>query len=162
MKTTIRLYTISTNNIGTQFILKEYPELQLYNMYSKRQEIKRLNIEQYFRGINKDYKDYVKMLYGPVFGMEDPRNGFAYEHNTTGEVLLVDANDIPITYETCDVLYGDLAGLFKTDTLLQNGIITDHHEMTRLSDMVENAIAYNDLIRDEWVPSKSFLIIEKK
>ena len=56
----IRLFTITTNNIGAQFILKEYPELQLYGSLARRQDIKRLNMEQYFRGVKRDNKDYTK------------------------------------------------------------------------------------------------------
>lgn len=155
----IRLFTISTNNIGTQFILKDYPELRLYESYAIRKEIKRLNIEQFFRGIHKDYKQYKKIIYGPVYGDHDPRNGFIYEHDS-GELLVVDENDIPNTYETCNTLMCDLSGLFRTDIDIPKCIITSHNEMAALSDKVNNPTIYNDLIRDEWIPNKSFLIIE--
>jgi hypothetical protein len=156
---TIRLYNIHQGNIGTQFILKDYPELQLFNNYAKRTEIKRLNVEQYFRGVGRNYMDYQKLVYGPVFGMDDARNGFLYEHNTTGELIIVDETDIPITYEVCDVLMGYLSGIYKDD-IISKGIITSHNEMISLSNKVTNQTSYNDLIRDEWIPNKSFIIIE--
>ena len=153
---TIRLYIITSGNIGKEFILNDYPELRLYQEYSKRKEIKRLNVEQYFRGIGRDYKDYIKLAYGPVFGMDDPRNGFLYEHQGTGESIVVDENDIPITYEVCDVLMADLNGICKVDEDIPKGIITSYQAMISLN----NTQHYNDLIRDEWIPNKSFLMVE--
>ena len=158
---TIRLFVIGTAQIGTQFILKDYPDLQLYRNYAKRTDIKRLNMEQYFRGLSKDYKDYVKLIYGPVFGFDDPRNGFIYEHVSTGELIVVDENDIPITYEVSDVIMGDLCGMIKVDdNNIKPRVITSYYEMAAISDTLPNPENYNDLIRDEWVMNKSFLIIE--
>ena len=153
---TIRLYTITSGNISKDFILNDYPELRLYQEYGVRKEIKRLNMAQYFRGVGRDYKDYNKMIHGPVFGMDDPRNGFIYEHQTSGELIIVDENDIPITYETCEVLKAELNGLCKIDADIPKGIITSHQAMLELN----NSQPYNDLIRDEWILNKSFLYVE--
>lgn len=157
----IRLFTITTNNIGAQFILKEYPELQLYGSLARRQDIKRLNMEQYFRGVKRDYKDYTKLVYGPVFGEQDRRNGFLFEHNKTEEVIIVDENDIPVTYETGDVLMADVAGIVKTDTNnIDRRMITSYDDMINLSSKISDPEQYNDLIRDSWIPNRSFLTIE--
>ena len=153
---TIRLYSITSETVGQDFNLNDYPELRLYQEYSQRKEIKRLNIEQYFRGVGRDYKDYTKLIYGPVFGMDDPRNGFIYEHQVSEELVIVDEEDIPITYEACDVLKADLNGLCKVDIDIPNGIITSYQEMLALC----NKQHYIDLIRDEWIPNRSFLIVE--
>lgn len=153
---TVRLYTITQHNIGKDFPLVDYPELRCYENYSKRKDIKRINVEQYFRGIGKDYKDYIKLAYGPVFGMTDSRNGFLYENKNTEEILIVDENDIPITYATCDVIRADLDGICKVDTNTSATVITTHKEMIELS----NDPIYNDLIRDQWVLDKSFLLID--
>jgi hypothetical protein len=157
---TIRLYIITANEHGKQFIINDYPELRLFESYSKRIEIKRLNIDQYFRGLHKKYNDHTKLIYGPVFGMNDPRNGFIYEHNNTGELVIADENDIPVTYEVCNVIMGDLEGIYKSDTDISKGIITSHNQMISLSNKVSNPQLYNQLIRDEWVVDKSFLIID--
>ena len=157
----IRLFTISTTQLGTQFILKDYPGLELYANYAKRTDIKRLNMDQYFRGLNKDYKQYTKLIYGPVFGMEDPRNGFIYEHTSSGDLIVVDEKDIPITYEVSDVLMADLGGMVKVDTdKVKVGLMTSYYEMAAISNLLTDPTNYNDLIRDEWVLNKSFLIIE--
>jgi len=157
----IRLFTINTNLQGTQFILKDYPDLQLFDQYAKRKEIKRLNIEDYFRGINKDYKDYIKIMYGPVYGVDDPRNGFVYEHSKSGELLMVDENDIPVTYEACDIIMATLDGIVQTDTngIQAKKVITEHGEMISIAGKTSNPTLYNELIRDEWIINKSFLTI---
>lgn len=156
----IRLYVVG-QNIGTQFILREYPELNVFSSYVRHKDIKRLNMEQYFRGVNRNLMEYTKVVYGPVFGQEDPRNGFIFEHNESGELIVVDENDIPITYETADVLIGDLSGIFRTDSIENNRrVITSHTDMISQSNHVSNPALYNQLIRDEWIPDKSFLVIE--
>ena len=157
----IRLFTITTNNIGSQFILKEYPELRLYESLARRQDIKHLNIEQYFRGVKRNYKDYTKLVYGPVYGEQDRRNGFIYEHNTSGEMIIVDENDIPVTHETGDVLMADVAGIVKTDTNnIDRRVITSYNDMINLSSKLSDPEQYNDLIRDSWILNKSFLTID--
>lgn len=156
---TIRLFTLTTGANGTQFILKDYPGLETFMNYIQKKDIKRINVDQYFRGIKRDYRDHVKMVYGPVFGMDDPRNGFIYEHKTSGELLRVDEADIPTTYESCNVIYGDLAGIFRTDVNVKHGIVTEYKDMTHISSMV-NDQEYTRQIRDEWIPDKSFLVID--
>ena len=157
---TIKLYVVTGANVGTQFILRDHPALDRFAGVSKKVNIKRLNMEQYFRGVNRDYRDHTKVMYGPVFGMDDPRNGFIYEH-TNGELIVVDENDIPITYETCDVIMGDLSGILQADTtMIPKEIITDYNAMDALQDMIANSARYNEMIRSEWVPDKSFLVID--
>lgn len=147
--------------MSTRFILKDHPGLEPLRDFAQKKDIKRLNMEQYFHGIGRDYKDHVKMVYGPVFGMEDPRNGFIYEHNTTGELLRVDENDIPSTYESCLVIYGDLAGILRTNTSnMIKGVVTSYDDMDRIQNQITDGAPYTTIIRDEWIPDKSFLIVE--
>lgn len=156
----IRLYVVG-QNIGTQFILRDYPELNVFSSYAQRKNIKRLNMEQYFRGVSRNLMEYTKVVYGPVFGQKDPRNGFIFEHNESGELIAVDENDIPITYEKSDVLIGDLLGIYKTDSIENNRkVITSYTDMINQGNHVSNSTLYNQLIRDEWIPDKSFLVIE--
>lgn len=159
---TIRLFTLTNNKSGTQFIVKDYPGLDVFINYIQKKDIKRINVEQYFRGIKRDYKDHVKMVYGPVFGMDDVRNGFIYEHKTTGELLRADENDIPTTYESCNVVYGDLAGIFGTgtDVKIKHGIVTEYKDMAQIHHIVADQEEYTRQIRDEWIPDKSFLVID--
>lgn len=157
---TIRLFIVDTK-VGTQFILKDYPELQVFDSYSKRKDIKRLNIEQYFKGVDRNYLDYIKVVYGPVFGMDDRRNGFIYEHKESGELIVVDEDDVPITYETCDIIMGDLDGMIKTDTdNIKKGVVTSYNDMIAIANKITNNTTYTELIRDQWIPNKSFLIID--
>lgn len=159
---TIRLFTLSNNTSSTRFILKDHPGLEHFRDFAQKKDVKRLNIEQYFHGLGRDYKDHIKMVYGPVFGMDDARNGFIYEHKTTGELLRVDENDIPTTYEPCLVIYGDLAGILKTDTtnIRKESVITSYDEMDRIQNQIVDHNRYTTIIRDEWIPDKSFLVIE--
>ena len=157
---TIRLFNINKNNTGVEFIIKDYPELRLFESYATRKQIKRVNVEQYFRGVNRNYLDYNKVIYGPVFGMDDKRNGFIYEHKTTEELLLVDEADIPATYETCSVITGYLLGICTTDPIsYDKHVVTSYGDMTQLSTLVSNPVLYNSLIRDEWISNESFIII---
>jgi transcription antitermination factor NusA-like protein len=157
----IKIFTVGIKDIGTQFILTDHPELKEFEIYSKHTEIKRINVEQYFHKLHKDYKDYVKLMYGPVFGMSDSRNGFIYEHIKTEEILIIDENELPITYITTNVIYADQVGKYKDDNnKIKPGIITSYKEMVALVNSVSNPALYNDLIKDEWIPDKSFLIIE--
>lgn len=158
---TVKLYTIYNAPIGSQFIVKEHPELQVFKQFITSKEIKRLNIEQYFKDIKKNYLEYVKVLYGPVFGFDDPRNGFMYEHFSTGEILLVDEKDIPQTMEICDVITAELTGMVKlnVDPILKT-VVTSYSDMVTLSTSATNITSYNELIRDEWILDRSFLIIE--
>lgn len=156
----IKLYIVG-GNTGTQFILREYPELNVFGSYITRKDIKRANMDQYFRGVNRNLMEYTKVVYGPVFGQDDPRNGFIFEHKESGELIVVDENDIPVTYETAQVLIGELSGICQTDSIENNRrVITSHNDMISQGNRVSNLARYNELIRDEWIPNKSFLIIE--
>lgn len=157
---TIKLYSVTTQQHGPQFILSERPELNVFSSYAKNTSIKKLNMEQYFRGIDKNLMDYTKILYGPVYGMDDTRNGFIYEHNISGELLVVDEAEIPQTYKQERVIYADLDGIHKTIDNIPSGIITDYGEMLSISNMLTDPTTYNDLIRDEWKPNISFLLID--
>ena len=159
---TIRLYHISNTTVARQFILREYPQLEVFNQYAKRSDVKRLNVERYFAGIKKKYTDYKKMLYGPIFGTQDPRNGFIYENvNDPDDILLVPEEDIPITYETCMVLSGDLGGILQTDTTrIKDKIIVSYDLMDAMQELVPDSGLYMHRIREEWELDKSFLIIE--
>ena len=157
----IQLFTLSQSASSQRFILKDYPGLESLKDFAQKKEVKRLNIEQYFRGIGRDYNDYVKAMYGPVFGMDDARNGFIYEHTTSDELLRVDENDIPTTYEPCLVITADLGGILKTDTTkIRKGVVSSYDQMDKIQNQIIDEAPYNTIIRDEWIPDKSFLIIE--
>lgn len=157
---TIKVFNISAAAVSTRFIVKDHPELQLFNQYAQSKDIKRLNVQQYFHGLGRNYNDYTKVIYGPVFGMEDPRNGFIYEHNSNGELIIVDENDIPVTFEKCEVIMADLSGIVKADTsLLRKGVVTDYNVMCDIGAAIP---LYTTQIRDNWIPDKSFLVIDEK
>ena len=157
----ITLFKVTDTNMGIQFVLKDYPSLDCFKRYVKRKEVKRLSIEQYFHSIKKDYKEYTKLIYGPVFGMEDPRNGFVYEHNTTGELIRIDETDIPTTNEMAKVINGDVISTMKANTSkLVKGIITDYKVMDKLHDEMSDGNMYNQLIRDDWMDGETFLMVE--
>ena len=51
--------------------------------------------------------------------------------------------------------------MFKTDTTnIKKGVITNYYEMDSIQDKVSDTRSYTDLIRDEWIQDKSFLIVE--
>ena len=158
---TIRLYILTDSKLGKQFTLKEYPELEVFRSSARRMDLKRINLEQYFKGIHQDYKQYTKLAYGPVFGEQDPRNGFLFEHNTTEDIIAIDENDIPSTYESCDVITGDLYGRLQTDTRnVRKGVVSDYNTMCDIQTRLIGDNEYNSLIRDEWIPDRSFLLID--
>lgn len=155
----VKLYYISKSQYSTQFIISDYPGLEIFQ--SKQTEVKRLNVERYFKGINKDYKDYNKIIYGPVFGTDDPRNGFIYEHKQTEEMIIINEDDIPVTYAMCDTISGDLISNVSTDTNnLPKGVITDYTVMTDLQNKISNKELFVSEIKDMWILDRSFLIIE--
>jgi hypothetical protein len=158
---TIKLYKVTESNVGVQLPIKDYPGLSVFKHKSKRVSLNKVNVDKYFTGLGLELINYTKIAYGPVFGVDDPRNGFIYEHNTTGELVRVDEKDLPTYHEQASVVMGDLISILKTDTKdIQKGVVTDSSTMIKIQEMVNNKDKYADQIRGEWQPNMSFLIIE--
>ena len=156
---TIKLYHVTNSKYSTQFIVEDYPGLNTFS--TKNVQVKRLNMERYFKGMNKNYLDYVKIMYGPVFGMDDVRNGFIYEDKHTEEMIRVPEEDIPVTYAMCDVIMADLMSIVNTDTtLIQKGIVTSYEVLNNLLDKAIDKELFISEIKDMWILDRSFLLIE--
>jgi hypothetical protein len=151
----IRLYHISTSPTGKLFILDENPQLQCFIQYAKHVPLKKLNMEQYFKSVNRDYRDYTKIAYGPVFGMDDPRNGYLFENNTNGELIVANEQDIITSTNQGNVLYADLVKSVQIDNdRIQNAIVTDYTVLDQISEVEQR------ILLDEWEPGISFLLVE--
>lgn len=158
---TIKLYNYTTSKVGTQFLIKEHPGLESFISKGRTVSVKKVNVERYFTGLGLNYLDYTKIAYGPVFGMDDPRNGFIYEHNSTGDLIRVGEDELPVYYEQSIAIMGDLVSILKTDTTtIPKEAICDAAGMINLQDKLTNQDEYVRLIRNEWQPDESFLIIE--
>jgi hypothetical protein len=112
-------------------------------------------MEQYFKSVNRDYRDYTKIAYGPVFGMDDPRNGYLFENNTNGELIVANEQDIITSTNQGNVLYADLVKSVQIDNdRIQNAIVTDYTVLDQISEVEQR------ILLDEWEPGISFLLVE--
>ena len=156
---TIRLYNTTEKN-GEQFLLTTHPELSIFSGFIKDLYITKVNMEQYFTKQNLDMNKYTKLVYGPVFGSHDVRQGFIYENKDTEEMIIIDENDLVKTSTQEKVIHGDYIIQVTCDTSkINDKVIVDYEGMDEVSKLVDNPDKYDERIRNEFVPGVSFLII---
>jgi len=155
---TLQLYQLSDKGDSTVFMLDEYPELEYFTTVSTIADLQLLSFDRYFKTIQRNIDDYTKLMYGPIYGEHDTRNGFLFEHKQTGELIMVNDQDIPSVYEKKRVINATYICSVKTDSKdITEGIIVKWDDVLRLSKKVKDTSDISDMILSEWVESKSFL-----
>jgi hypothetical protein len=159
MKTIKLLEPVKINN-RIELLVKDHPELKQFQSYIRKTMRTQYKMEQYFKSISKNLNDYIKIAYGPVFGLDDPRNGFIFGHKDTEEMIRIDEIEIPSSKIECEILGCNLISILNTTSNIKPGIITTYEDMDKLQNQMEKPEEYIDLIRDEWINNKTFLLIE--
>jgi len=149
--------------MGQKFMINEHPKLKdSFKDYFQKVTNKYVSLEKYFEKIGENLEDYIILAHGPIFGIEDPRDGYIMSNIKTDELISVPDEDIPIITKVDDCLFADTIGYLKTQTKIESGIYTDLRNIEKIREeyFLNNKDRFNIEFVNDWEPSKTFLLIK--
>ena len=157
------LYKTTNSKMGQIFKLSEYPQLEEFDKL-RHKTIKNnyKSFEKYFEKTNENFNDYTIIGYGPIYGPDDPTDGYVLSNNKTEELISVPDTDIPLITKNEDCLFADTIGYLSTTQKIKPGIYTELNDVENIkSEFFENnQTKFNLEFIDDWVDGRTFLLIK--